>query len=252
MGPLDDIHRLVQRQHGCITRAQATEAGITSRRIDGLVGRREWRRVERGVFQHAAYPVTWHSRLFAVCHGLGAVASHRSAGVLWQLDGCRPGRIEVTVPQARAVTREGVTVHRSTQWDRIDETSKGSIPVSGLARTILDLAGVVSLTALREAANSARRRRQLDWPDLARVLVAGARRGRNGSAGLRALLETYAGEQVLARSEWSEATGRSSRIPVAATGWRTSAGPSGTSPGPIAPRTRSGSWSTWFGGLGPG
>ncbi|MDH3680558.1 MAG: hypothetical protein OEV40_11475 [Acidimicrobiia bacterium] len=204
MGPLDGIHRLVSRQHGCITRVQATEAGLTPRQIDGLVACREWRRVERGVFQHAAYPITWHSRLFAACHALGGVASHRSAAVLWQLDGCRPGRIEVTVPSTKVVVRSGVTVHRSTQWDRVDETTMESIPVSGLARTIFDLAGVVSQPTLREAANSARRRRQLDWSDLARALVAGARRGRNGSAGLRALLETYAGEQTLSRSEWSD------------------------------------------------
>ena len=48
----------------------------------------------------AGAPATWHQRLMAAClvGGPGAVASHRSAGALWGLDGLAPGPIEVTVP----------------------------------------------------------------------------------------------------------------------------------------------------------
>jgi hypothetical protein len=67
-----------------------------------------WRAAGPGVYRIAGTPVTWRSHLLAavLAGGPGAVASHRSAGALHGLDGCRPGVPEVSVPRGRRYLTE--------------------------------------------------------------------------------------------------------------------------------------------------
>jgi very-short-patch-repair endonuclease len=85
-----------------------------------------------------------------------AVLSHRSAGALWAL---RPwtGRIELTVPRG-TTRRQGLLLHRAVLAD--DEiTVRDGIPVTTLARTLLDLAAVLQRHQLQQAINEAERLR---------------------------------------------------------------------------------------------
>jgi len=73
--------------------------------------------------------------------GPAAVLSHRAAAALWGLRPT-PGRIEVTVgTTARRVP--GLLVHRSRMLHAGDITYRDQIPVTSVARTLLDLAGAV-------------------------------------------------------------------------------------------------------------
>ena len=83
------------------------------------------------------------------------MASHRSAAVLWRLDGFRPGRPEVTTPAHVSLERPSLRVHETTQWDRTDVVMREHIPTTGIARTLLDLAAVVGYVKLRQAVDDA-------------------------------------------------------------------------------------------------
>jgi hypothetical protein len=53
------------------------------------------------------------------------------------------------------------------------------------------------------AVDAARRHEVVDWPDLWRTLVTHARRGRNGSARFRAMLDEHYGARALPDSAWN-------------------------------------------------
>lgn len=194
---------LLTQQHGLITRAQALHLGYSRHQIQQRRASGVWIPMDHGVYRHHAYGVTWANRLLAVCLGTGAVASHRSAAWLWELDGSRAGRPEVVLPAGSSIRRPDVRVHETTQWDRIGRTQRQGIPCTSLERTLIDLAAVVGDRRLRQAVDCARRRQLTDWPTLTRTLVQHARRGRDGAARFRSLLEQHGGEAAIPRSDWS-------------------------------------------------
>jgi hypothetical protein len=161
----DAILRLAARQHGCFTRKQAQQAGLTDRMIASRVGSGRWVRVAAGVYRVAGVPVTWKQRALGAClaSGAGAAVSHRSAAVLWGISGFRPGPLEITVPSGRGNRNPLARVHRATSVDlvRLD-----AIPVTRPARTIADLARVVSGDALEEAVDDSLCRRLCRLEDL--------------------------------------------------------------------------------------
>ncbi len=75
--------------------------------------------------------------------GPGAVLSHRSAAALHELRPTERSGIDVTVPGRSARRHPGIDVHRSTTLTPADVTLVSNIPVTTIARTILDLTGVV-------------------------------------------------------------------------------------------------------------
>lgn len=67
----------------------------------------------------------------------------------------------------------------------------------------MDCAGSVSQVNLERVAESAIRQGLTTWTELERYLIAHARRGRNGSAGLRELIAARAGEPGVPLSDFS-------------------------------------------------
>ncbi len=191
------------RQYGQIERAQARSIGLSDRRIDALVQKGLLERVQPRVFRSVDHPPSWEGDLLATCLSTGGVASHRSAGHLLDLDGIRrPRHPEVTVG-LDGPRRRGAIVHRSTQLTTVDATHRRGIPVTGIERTLIDLGGVVGRERVLQAVDHAIRRDLTSPEQLVDTLVAHARRGRNGSAALRIVLETTLAERQIPRSEWS-------------------------------------------------
>jgi very-short-patch-repair endonuclease len=112
--------------------------------------------------------------------GEGTVASHLTAAVLWDL--LRGSRIEVTVPRNSRASRRGVHVHQVRHLDPRDVTVRDGIPVTSLARTLLDLAETESPARLERALEQAERMKRLDIRELDAV-----RRRNPGRRGLKAL-----------------------------------------------------------------
>jgi very-short-patch-repair endonuclease len=83
--------------------------------------------------------------------------------------------------------RPRIDVHVTRQLHQADRTSVGGIPVTSVARTLLDLAETISPTQLRRAYEQAERLRILDVGAIRSLLARS--NGRRGVAALRALLE---------------------------------------------------------------
>lgn len=113
-----------------------------------------------------------------------AVLSHRSAAGLWGLMNSRLRPVEVTATSGRG--RAGIAVHEGglTETDRNAVTG---IPVTSVARTLLDLADVVDEAAVEKAFHEADRLRLLEMRALEGVCARG--QGRRGLRPLRRLIE---------------------------------------------------------------
>ncbi|CAN5797747.1 DUF559 domain-containing protein [soil metagenome] len=186
------------RQHGVLTTADARRAGLSTSAIHRRCLAGQWVPVARGVYRVNGVPPTWEGRLTAavLVAGEGAVVSHRAAGVLWELDGCRPGPPEITIPRGRTHRPADVGLHESTDLVLAGAVRRRGLPVTGAARTLLDLSSVTPLQHAEQAMNDAIRRRLTTWPELLETLILHARRGRNGVGTFRAILDERYGERV--------------------------------------------------------
>ena len=119
--------------------------------------------------------------------GQDAVLSHRSAADLW---GIRPAAslLEVTVPEvARDIA--DVRVHRSRSLGPPDVSIVDGIPVTSVARTLLDLAAVLRPSDLIVAIDRAERQGIFDLTAVLEVLSRA--RGRKGARALRGAIAAY-------------------------------------------------------------
>ncbi len=134
--------------------------------------------------------------------GPGALLSHRSAALLWGLVPSSPTRVDVTVPTRSPRSSQGVLVHRPRSLSERDRTAVRSIPCTSVARTLVDLAGVVNRRQLERACNQAEVLRLFDHRAVAEALNRG--RGRRGAALLRRVLADSARAHTFTRSELEE------------------------------------------------
>jgi very-short-patch-repair endonuclease len=152
-----------------VTRVQLLGLGLSAREIDYRARTGRLWRVHHGVYCVGRPPVTPHERAMAAVLACGprAALSHVPAGALWELKLRWPTTMEVTAPSKRS--RPGIKVHRSP-LERRDVTRHYGIPVTTLARTLLDLAEVLETPSLTRAVNEARLRRKATLTDLAELL----------------------------------------------------------------------------------
>jgi hypothetical protein len=131
----------------------------------------------------------------AVLGARPAVASHLSAAYLWELLRYRPETITVTTPTHRRAGR-GFGIHCASLAPA-DRDERDGIPVTSVARTILDLAA----TAPRRLERILERAEELHLFDLAALdeLLARATRHR-GTGVLRDALCTYREDPAFTRS----------------------------------------------------
>jgi very-short-patch-repair endonuclease len=152
-----------------VTRLQLLGMGLSAREIDNRVRTGRLWRVYNGVYSVGRPPVTPHERAMAavLACGPGAALSHRSGGALWELRLRWTAPLDVTTRWDRR--RKGIRIHRSP-LDRRDVTRHYGIPVTTLARTLLDLAEVLDTPSLTRAVNEARLRRKATLTDLEELL----------------------------------------------------------------------------------
>ena len=189
---LSRILAIAQRQYGLFTRAQALSVGVQRRIIDRQVASGRWEIVARGIYRICGSPRSWEQRALSLvlCAGDEAVVSHRSAAHLYGLDGFRrPGLIEITMPRHRRHKIVGARIHETLDTHLLGGRKRRGVPITGPARTLLDVCSVVDddLAALR-ALDEMLRHRLVTWGELWECLVLHARRGRNGVARFRRIL----------------------------------------------------------------
>ena len=198
------IADLASHQHGMVSRAQLRGLGIPAASIDDRVRSCRLHRVHRGVYAVGALPtpLPWPARAAAavLAGGAGALLSHRSAAALWDLVPWS-APLEVTVASQRNPT--GLRPHRSRTLTLEDRARRHGIAVTGLPRTLVDLATLLDERALERAYSEAKRRYRLSDASLRRALErSGNPRARGstervlalGAGPARSVLETQFAE----------------------------------------------------------
>lgn len=147
------IAELADRQHGVVATWQLVALGLTHDdiRYRAKIGRLH--RIYRGVCAvgHRNLTPKGHRMAAVLACGADAVLSHRSAAAHWGI-GSPSYKTDVTTPLAKR-SRNKIRAHTATLHEE-DRTIHDGIPITSVARTILDLAARATrdqLTYLIEA-----------------------------------------------------------------------------------------------------
>jgi len=190
-------------QRGRVARRQLLEAGIGRSAIDHLVHRGVLFRQHAGVFAvgHLAPIPLGRETAALLATREGAVLSHHSAAIVWVLlpPGSDGGMVHVRGNCAGR--RRGIRVHRTRQLDPQDVRLHDGLPITSPARTLLDIADLVTPRQLERAVDQALVTRMVAPHELADVLRR--LRGRSGCPRLANLLQRQTGS-TLTRSEAEE------------------------------------------------
>lgn len=190
--PRTRLLALAAQQHGVFTSAQALHLGMTHHQVAALVSGGIAVRRRRGLFVIAGSPDTPERRTMeAVLAGpSGCVASHETAAFLLGLVEA-PSQVHVTVAPDHRLRFDGVVAHRSI-LPASHVARVGRIPVTSLARTVVDLASVSDLDRLAGVLDPLLVAKRLRPTRLLRVVdeIVDAP-GRHGTAVLRAALDVW-------------------------------------------------------------
>ena len=180
------IAAIAARQHGVIARIQLLRLGLGRGAIELRVRRGRLHVIHRGVYAVGHARLTIYGRWMAAVLACGEEArlSFRSGAMLWSIRRTERGLIEVTSPH-RGRDRSGIQRHFA-ELPSDEVTVHQGIPVTTVARTLLDLATVLTPHQLARAVNEAEVQRLLDPLSLNALLQRYPRRP--GVPRLRTLL----------------------------------------------------------------
>lgn len=150
----DRIAQIASRQLGLVTVQQLTACGLGRgaiahrRRTGTLLPVAPW------VFAVGRPPDARFARHLAATLSVagGAWLSHHAAAEVWGLvavDTRRP--VDLLVVGSTPRPRPGVCLHRTQRLDPVDRSRRGVLPVTNVARTIVDLGTVLSVDVLERA-----------------------------------------------------------------------------------------------------
>jgi hypothetical protein len=150
-----ELARLAGPRHGVVTRALLVEAGLTAEEIKQRVRRGALLRVHRGVYRvgHRAPTVEATYLAAVLACGEGALLCGRAAGHLLGVLRKPPRSPEVMAPARRRVP--GVRTQRTNRLDATDATTCRGIPVTTVARTLVDLAAELPAPELARSCHEA-------------------------------------------------------------------------------------------------
>lgn len=176
-------------QHGLVASYQLVETGLHERTIARRIESGHLHPIHRGVYAVGHPHLTRHGRWMAavLAGGEGALLSHVSAAQLWGLTRGRQLPIHVTVTRNGGRKDRGLRFHHPRSLHEDDRSIRDRIPVTSVARTLLDLAGTPKIASAFEEAH---RIELLDVRALEQLLTR--TRGRRGLKTLAALLAEHA------------------------------------------------------------
>lgn len=194
------VSALARQQHGVVRRGQLRDLGLTDEQIDGAL-RRGWLiAVHRAVFAVGHTRLSFEGRASAavLACGSSAAAGYRTGAALWSLRPSSTPRIEVVIPRRSAIAHRGVVIHRHPTVLPDELTVHDGVPVTSVARTLLDLAAVVPREQLRNAIKQAEVLGLFDLAEVNRLLVRHPRH--RGTVALRSVLKSWT-DPLVTRSD---------------------------------------------------
>jgi Protein of unknown function (DUF559) len=181
---------LAGRQHGIVARRQLLALGFNSREIEHRVARGRLHPVMRGVYAVGWPRLTQERRWTAavLACGEGALLSHCSAAALWEIGSAKGGKIDVSVCRRTRLHRPGIHVRSRPGLSEGDIARRDGIPVTGIVRTLVDIASELSPRATERTVNEADKLNLVD-PETLRSALGDYQR-ESGVRPLRAILDT--------------------------------------------------------------
>ena len=183
---------LATGRHGLVTTAELAALGLSPGSVAHRVRQGRLVREHRGVYVVGSAPLSATGRRLAavLACGPGAAAGHTAGAAALDLLPDRPGVIHVTVPpESGSNSRRGIRVHRARPLASDEVVVADGVPVTSVARTLVDLGDVVTPQQLRRAFVRAEQLRVIDMEAVAASLSAAGRR--RGARLLRELLAAY-------------------------------------------------------------
>lgn len=199
--PGQKLSRLTDAQHGVFAVWQLPALGISTNTARLRCASGRMHRIHHGVYGVGSRRLSRCARWMAavLAHGPSAVLSHHAALALW---GLRPyGRraVDVTVPARGRRSSDRIAVHNVRALDPRDCTRREGIPVTTVARALLDVAEIAMPQELRHAVEAAERRELLDTREIDALIARSP--GRRGVPALRAAIADLIGPVPWTRSE---------------------------------------------------
>lgn len=186
------IGEMARAQWGLVTRRQLIGAGLAKSTIDRRLTSGRLIPLHRGVYavghRRLRREGFWLAAVLAVP---GSVLSHRDAAGLHALRPANHARVDVAT-SGHAAAHKGIRVHRTRTLHADDVTNISGIPVTTVARTLVDLAAVVPLDHLAKAIKEAENQRKLDSTAIQASLHRTRTRRGPGHAALKQALSEHA------------------------------------------------------------
>jgi Protein of unknown function (DUF559)/Transcriptional regulator, AbiEi antitoxin len=191
------VAELAARQWGVVSLEQLAVCCVRRGAVEKAVRSGRLHRLYRGVYAvgHAHLGREGRRLAAVLACGDGAVLSHRSAASHWGLLDTQNARIDVTARRSRQGAA-GIRLHWSRSLALHDTTAHEGMPITSVARTLLDLAATVRSDRLERALAQAERLQLYDHAAIADVLSRS-----NGHRGRAVLTRATAQEPKLTRSE---------------------------------------------------
>jgi hypothetical protein len=185
---------------GVVTRHEALALGMKKSTLDRKLEEGSLVKVATSAYAIPGVFTSERAILGAASRSLGAVVSHQAAARLHGV--VVPGpRLVVSVPHRRTHRFPDVTVHQLTDIREVDVTRIGGLPTTTAARTVVDLAAVLSLTQLGRAIDRFASKEVASFEAMSDVLDQLARKGKPGVVKLRRALEPRLGTRGRSESD---------------------------------------------------
>lgn len=169
------VAALATRQHGIVTRAQLLALGISRAAIGRQLQNGRLVALYPALYAVGHAALSQHGRWLAATLACGptGVLSHGTAAALWELTPNQPRKFHVTVAgtAGRDMPR-GVRLHRYRSLDATcDVTTRQGIPVTTVARTLLDMTTYLPIRKVRRAFAQADVLQLLDFVEVNRLIA---------------------------------------------------------------------------------
>jgi len=184
------LHELAAVQHALVGRDQLRAEGVTRQAVANRLRSPGWESATPRVVRLAGSPRTDEQRAMAAVldAGEGSVVSHSSAAALWGLPGFTLQRIELS--RRRTATHRPTVLAALHHPRRLPDshcTVRAGIPVTRLARTVVDLAATEHPSRVELALHAAVRL-GMPWAAVEQVIHDLEAKGRTGIVVARALV----------------------------------------------------------------
>jgi very-short-patch-repair endonuclease len=185
-----------------VARWQLRELGYSPQAIQHRIGTGRLHRVDRGVYVVGRRELSRCGRWMAavLACGAGAALSHDSAAALWGIGAESPGTIEISLRSTSMRRRSGIRLYRRPGLRAWEFAVRDGVPVTGIVRTLIDLALRHERREVERAINEADRLGLIDPEAL--VTALDRYDDRRGPGKLRRILDRRSFRMTDSELEW--------------------------------------------------